>query len=426
MLGLALAFVLLGPGATPGPDDRHEHPPHFDTVAAVTFDDALQLSQHTDATRLREETLQARRRADSKIPRMTQNPQWVFQPGARLQEESERGFAAQAQLTQSWNLRNPGRARRQAMRAETEALSAELRRRALLQRLDAARAWIDLHAAEQSLELAREELELAHKLVEQAQTAFDARVMTRADLAEARRYAADVDARVVELEGNVHDLGLELSLSAGLDPSTPVTTRGPFPEPILPDGPELERRLANVDDLPQVTTARLEAAAARARAVEARAQRGTQLSLGAAVMRDGPNSLIVPGGVGGTIPLFDRGQSETARAKTEAGMSLAQAEQEQRALRSELAQILHEVQHTRLVQSRIQTELLPTLDELVDARQAARSAGEATVFEVLAARRELMDARARLVQAQGELTWAEVVAWLYLAEIARGAEQESR
>lgn len=422
MTGLPLAFVL-ALALADQPADRHEHSTHFGETSTLTFDDALRLSLDTPAMRRRRDTLHDREVADRRVPLTTRNPEITIQPGARLFPDTDRGFAVQGQITQSWNLRRPGRARRQAMQAETRALSADVRREALSQRLHAARAWLELRVAEQELDLAREELDLAHDLVEQTRVAFEARLLTRSDLAEARQYAADVDTRVVQLEGRVHDLGLRLALEAGLPPDKPVATRGPTPEPTLPAGDVLVERFARVDALPQVTTARLEAVAAKARAAEARAQRGTQLTLGAATIHDGPGELIVQGVVGVSIPLFDRGQAEVARARTEAGLSEARAEQERRAVRHALAQALHELHHTRSLRARLMSEVLPTIHELVEARERGRSVGETTVFEVFAARRELLAARLALAEAEGELTWAEIVAWIYLAEIEHGEAQ---
>lgn len=422
MLAQALQLLLVATElatGSPAPEDPHRHPAHFEDVSAITFDQALRLSLTTEALGRTRETLDARRRATDEIPRLTQNPQLTVQPGARLDPEDERGFAIQAQLTQSWNLRDPGRARRNAMEAETAALSAEVRRRALAARLDAARAWIDLDAAQATLDLAREELELAQRWLERARVAYEARVILRPDLAEVKRYVASVDARVVELEGRVHDLGLALALAAGLSPRAPVRAKGPPPRPELPPSSELGARLDRVEELPAVTAARLEAIAARARAVEARAERGTQLTAGAAVMRDGPTELIVQGVVGISIPVFDRGQAESARSQTDAGLSLAEAANAERQLQFEVAQVLHEVEHTRLVYHRLKTELLPTLTALVEATEAGRTAGETTVFEALTARRDLMIARAELIDAGSRLAWAEVIAWLYLAELER-------
>jgi outer membrane protein, heavy metal efflux system len=388
-----------------------------DAVTAITFDEALALSAHTEAARTRAETVENRRGADRRIPRVTQNPQLNLQPGVRLRPQDERGFAWQAQLTQSWNLRDAGRARRDAMRAETQALSADFGRRALLQRLDAARAWVDLRATEQVVALTREERLLAQRLLGHTQAAYEARVLTRAELAEARRFVAEVEVRQVQLEGRVYELGLQLAASAGLDPTTPVATRGPTPNPTLPEQAVLARQLSSARELPQVVAARLESTAARARAVEARANRGTQLTVGASAMQDGPRELVVQGVVGISIPAFDRGQAETSRARTAAGLAEADAEQADRALRSELAQIVHDLHHTKQMHRRLETELVPTLTDLVQAREALRAVGEVAVFEVVRARRQLFDARTSLARAEAELSWAELVVWLYLAEL---------
>src|SRR5690606_39064582 len=131
------------------------------------------------------------------------------------------GFELQTTITQGWNLEGHGKARRAAATAETEVLAADARAQALERRFGAANAWIRLKGAEQRLGLARSELELAELLVATLELGLESGVVTRLDLAEAQASAAEAATGVVELAGEVHDLGLALARESGIQTMSP-------------------------------------------------------------------------------------------------------------------------------------------------------------------------------------------------------------
>jgi cobalt-zinc-cadmium efflux system outer membrane protein len=414
-MGLMSFVLALGLAA---PVDR---PGHLEATApprAVGFDEAIDLVDGRPSVAVRDDAAAARRGLDRRLTGTVSQPQILVQPGLRVLPTDRQTFAMQATVLQSWNVTGLGRARRAAARQETRAFDAHTRAQRLEQRLAAARAWIDLHAVERQLELARHDAATSRTMVAAVQRAVDAGVLVKSDLAQARAHGSVADARVIALEGQAHDLGLVLARETASDPWTPLATLGPAPAPVLPDEAELATRLAAVERLPPVRARALTIAAARARAVEqARQARGTQLTAGAQVDRDDPDGLLAYGILGVSFA----GRGAGGRAKADAVLEQAQlhaADLEDTAtLTASVATALHELHHTRAVLEHLDAELVPALGASLDALLRQREAGEATVFEVLAARRALAAAQMDRVAAESALNWAQVHAWLLLAAV---------
>jgi outer membrane protein TolC len=415
VMGLLSLVFVLGLGA---PVDRPARPEATEQPRAVGFDEAIDLVHERPSAIVRDDAAAARRRLDPRLTGSVSQPQILVQPGLRVLPTDRQTFAMQATVTQSWNVTGLGRARRAAARQETRAFDAHSRAQRLEQRLAAARAWIDLHAVERQLELARHDAGTSRTMVAAVQRAVDAGVLARADLAQARAHGAVANARVVALQGQAHDLGLVLARETASDPWTPLATIGPAPTPVLPDDAELATRLAAIDRLPPVRARALTLAAARARAVEhARQARGTQLTAGAQIDRDDPDGLLAYGIFGVSFA----GRGAGGRAKADAVLEQAQLHatdlENTAALTASVATALHELHHTRAVLEHFDAELVPALEASLDALLRQREAGEATVFEVLAARRALAAAQMDRVAAESASRWSQVHAWLLLAAV---------
>lgn len=412
LVSLVLALGLGGPVDRPAREDATE------PTRAIGFDEAIDLVGERPSAIVRDEAAAARRGLDRRLTGSVSQPQILVQPGLRVLPTERQTFAMQATVLQSWNVAGLGRARRAAARQETRAFDAHTRAQRLEQRLAAARAWIDLHAVERQLELARHDVATSRTMVAAVKRAVDAGVLARADFAQARAHGAVADARVIELEGQAHDLGLVLARETASDPWTPLATTGPSPAPVLPDDAELATRLAAIDRLPPVRARALTLAAARARAVEhARQARGTQLTAGAQIDRDDPDGLLAYGILGVSFA----GRGAGGRAKADALLEQAQLRaadlDDTAALAVSVATALHELHHTRAVLEHFDAELLPALAASLDALLRQREAGEATVFEVLAARRALAAAQIDRVAAESASSWSQVHAWLLLAAV---------
>lgn len=414
-LVLALVLAAPAPGPVPPPDDGA----HFDRSGrALSFDEAIGLSEQLPSTKIRAQAMRERELGDRRISGTIAQPQIWLQPGVRLLPREAQAFTPQAMITQTWSLGRLGSARRKAAKAERTAMSSELSARQLAHRLEAARTWIDLHTAQRELALARHEGDVATEWVARAEAALRAELILAPDVAEARAYAAEVRSRHLELEGRVHDLGLQLARDVGEDPWRPLVADGATPDPRLPDEAEIARRFADVGELPEVQALRLAAVAKRAYAVESRAQyRGSQLTLGGQIDRDERDGFLAYGIVALSVPTRGAGVRQHGEIMTEVHRLEAEAADTQRALSSRLATTLHDLHHTQVVVDNLGGALLPELRAAATAHEKARDVGEGTVFELFYARRRVLAAENALVAAEGAQTWARLQTWLLLAEL---------
>jgi cobalt-zinc-cadmium efflux system outer membrane protein len=386
----------------------------------VTFDDAIGLADATPAVRAEERALEARRSGDARISDVTEASRIFAMPGVRAIAEEDAGFEGQIQLGHSWNLAGLADAQRRTARQEREAREARARAVALAQRLLAARAWMSLREAEAHLVTARDALAIAERVLERTQRAAAASVATRADVAEAQAYVSESRAAVLAVQGEIVDAQVDLGAALGRADVETLTTAGEIPAPAIPDPAEIERLLTDVEHIPEVVAARLSALATRAREAEVAAQRGPRLDADVIVYRESPNGLMIFGQVGVNLPFADLAARERSVVQEEAELREGEAEEAALSWQREAHRVAHEVEHTAAVAASFRTELVPSLEALLTAREQQLTAGETTVLIVLDATRRLVLARAALTRADTEHAWAATRAWLLLAVRARG------
>lgn len=419
-----VSLVVFGPPEGPEPARDH-HDLHAPAQQRMSFDESIGASEQSPIVLGLSEAAEQKHERDQAIPRQSQNPQVQLMPGGRVNAEADNGFELQATITQGWNLEGYGRARRAAAASETEVIASNARARALEQRFGAADAWIRLHGAERRLEMARQDLAVAEQLVATLELAREAGVVTRLDVAEAEAIAAEAEAALVELGGEVHDLGLALARETGVKTTSPLGTRGDYPNPTLPDDAEIRRRFAEVEQLPAVQLRRLQARAALAQAREAERENGTVLTAGASVQLESNNEVLLFGVVGASLGVIDRNQRGRASAHARAREAEAEAEQLAVELSASLGIALHELRHTRERVELLRDRSLPALDELIVAREAALEIGEGTRMLLLAAQHRRNVVARELVAAEADHAWARVEVWLYLEALeAADAEAE--
>ena len=416
MLPVPLLLALLAGAADPSASG----PPPERATDALTFDEALGLAERAPSVEGGRSAVAAQRDLAGRISSQTANPEVRVVPGYRVttSPSSETRWEGEASLAQSWNLAGLGSRRRESARAEGDQLDAESRAVALARRLSAAQAWIDLWAAQAALADARQEAELAADLAARTGRAADQALLTRADAADAVTYRAEARLLALSVEGEATDLGYRLARETARPPVALATT-GALPHPPLPADGARAALVERAAALPEAVARRLSAHADAARAAEARAARGTQLSLGAVAHRDNLAEWVVFGQVGLTLPLFDRGEREAAPYAAAAARAQGEAEDAARAAAAELARAFHEVEHTQEVLTELEQGFLAASAEAARLREVAFRAGDATVLEVLVARRSAAAARARLSRAQAAHAWARVKVWLELSELSR-------
>jgi outer membrane protein, heavy metal efflux system len=386
----------------------------------ITFDEAIALSGASPGARAALRALEARQTHDPRIGGTAGGVTVVAMPGIRWTPEEERGFEGQFSVTQSWSLAGLGAARRRAAAEERRVLATEARADALRVRLEAARRWIELNTLERLVGSTKGQLELARATLALMRRASEVGARTLVDVAEAEAFVAGVQEALLSVEGQAHVAALELAVSMGGQADASVRTRGALPHPQLPDATFIDAQAARVAELPRVAAIRLASLAARAREVEAKAAGGPLLLVGGQVQNEPPAAWTAMGTVGLTIA--PRGTVMRARSEHLAQAERLEQEHAQAVLRAggELKSAAHEVLHTRREAMLLEEQALPTAQTLVDRRERALSAGEGTTFELMEARRRLLEVQARLARALGARAWAEVRLWLLLAELERG------
>lgn len=84
---------------------------------------------------------------------------------------------------------------------------------------------------------------------------------------------------------------------------------------------------------------------------------------------------------------------------------------------AELKNAAHELKHARDGLRLVEQQWLVAAQETVRRVERALQVGEATVYELLEARRRLVGVESLRVRARAEQAWAEVRLWLLLAEL---------
>jgi outer membrane protein TolC len=384
--------------------------------ATITFDEALGLAITAPAVTSAQRAVEVKREGDAHASSLPSNPLVLLQPAVAPRDAAGRP-EGQLSLSVPLNLSGLGGARREAAARETATLDAQARAEALSRRLDAARAWIDLWAAELAEKLSREELALATELAERTRRAAESAALTRADAADADAYLAEARLLALSVEGEVTDLGLALSHAVSRPVPEVLATVGQLPTPEVPEHDRWPALVAAAGALPAARALRLSAEAERARAVEARAARGLELSLGAMAQRDAQGRDVLLATVGFTLPFFERGAREAAPRAAEAVRLDGAALDASRAAATDLARALHEVEHSGEVLRALEAGLVPAALESARLREAALRAGDATILEVLVSRRTAVQARARAIRALASFAWARVRASLLLGQL---------
>lgn len=391
----------------------------------MTFDEALGFARQGPAATAVERAATVSGEIGGKVSSMTSNPMVMVSPGVRILPLASAGPEGAISVSQSWNLAGLGAARKDAVKAEKDALTAEARAIALVQRMHTAKEWLDLWAAQKVMAVASAEADVARDLAKLAEKAQAAQAATKADTADAKAYLAEAKLAVIDAEGDVFERGTELARDIAAKSADPVRAEGDVPEPSLPAESTWPSALLRVEKLPSVQAKAFAARAEKARSEEEGAARGAHLLVGVEVRKEAPDGFLAMGTVGLTLPVFDRGERE--RSVSEARATRSEGEKQSAALdgRTEMALAFHEVEHTGEIVKAVKGELLPALIEAADAREQLFRAGDGTMVDVLTARRRVLAAKARLVRAQAANAWAKVKVWMLLAELANAEANAS-
>ncbi len=375
----------------------------------VTFAQALGLVDGLPVPRARRQA--ATRERATPLPLPWQPLLLRVGPSLRIAPSADRGLEGGVSIEQPISLGDVRATRRDVHDALAAQHDAEAVASALETRLEIAGSWIAGWAARERLAAATRDRDLARALVTLSERARTAGALTAHELADARAFLAEKELQSLDAEGAVADAAFATARSAGR--TTAIASAGELPAPALPSESTWDGLVGRVRTAPAVTVRRIVARAARARAAEERTVRGPQLVLGASVDRDGPGALVT-GVTVGIAWSHDRGEREAHVAETTARLAEADAEMLASRAAIELAAALHEVEHTGAVLEEVVERLVPATESAAALRQRAFEVGEATIVELLAARRAANTAHVRATDARAAHAWARVRAWLLL------------
>ena len=391
--------------------------------AGLTFAEAVGAAEQAPRVTGSAAAARVKRDADRAVGRLTHNPQLTVQPGYRVLPGNAREPELILEVVLPFSLTGAGGARLRAISAEESVLDAAALAGRLEQRLAAGRAWIDLWAAQRVLEEARREEQIAGELSRLVERAAAVAAATRADVGDARGFHAEAALQVLAAEGEVHDLGLALAREAGLRVAGPLVASGALPTVELPPRSEWAAQVERAVALPGARLAALRLRAQRAREVEEKAARGSVMQLGANVQRDAPGGLVASAVVRLVPSWADRGERERASLAAEAARLEGERRSAEIAAATEILMAQHEYEHTAEMSAALSERLVPAAREAAEARARIFQAGEATLPEVLQARRVELVAVSRQQRALGAHAWAEIKLWLLLAAIEPGDGQ---
>lgn len=392
------------------------------TPARVGFGEALELGLRHPALTAADRAVDALRDAARRLPDVSQGPSVQVLPGARLPGADAAGLEVQVTATLPLPLDARGASGRRWLDREAERREAERGVGVQDRRLEIALAWLDRRAAERRMERLRDETGIVEAIVAGARRAVEAGAALAEDLAEAELLAAELEAAALDAEGLSFEAGMGLARALaieppGVDAPGPLGTRGPPPEPDLPEVDGVPAWLDRVGRDPAVRVLHAEAARAAADGDRLEAERGPRWSVGVQLQRESPGDLLMFAGIGVQLgwPGVGGAEAAEARAAETAARGLALARARSRA--RELTLSLHEVEHRRALEAQLRSRWVPAAERLAALRQRALDAVQAVLGETLLARRRALEARARLEAAEAARRRAEITAWIQLAPL---------
>ncbi len=274
---------------------------------------------------------------------------------------------------------------------------------------DTALAWLDRYYAEASVVLIDEQIRQAQGEIEAAQTAYRAGRGSQGDLLSARTALVELQDRASEIARKARIAKIALVREIGEPGELPLAQSPPI-DHIPIDLGKLDEHVAMHPAV--VALARQEdLAETEARLAQANKQSDWSIALSYAE-RGAPYSNMVS--LGFSVPLQ---WDQTSRQDREVAAKLALADQiraqREEAVRSESAEVrsmIAEWESAKERQSRLERELVPLATERTQAELSAYRSGKSSLSNLLAARRNEVDARLQALQMQAEAArfWAQL------------------
>lgn len=370
--------------------------------AALTFEDALERARQSApaviAARMRID--EARGRVLGASLPLASNPTVEVAAGRRSGEISSTDYSLE--VGQDLELPQRRRARIDAARAgvtQEEQRAREVEREALR---EVATTFLRAVEARERSEAAGSGKHLADEALRIAERRYAAGDVAQLDVNLARTAVARADAETrianATLTGQVTQLQVLLGLPE------PVTVGGSLRDALTLTTTELVARAA---DRPDVRVLEAEIAEAEADQRLARTLRWPDFGVRASYAKEEGDRIIL-GGVGLTLPMFNRGQEATAVANARLGRLRAQREALTRTIEAEVRGAVATHDALRAAASEYQRTVLPLVEENEKLALESYEVGQIGLADLLLVRREALDARRAFIDQLIETRLAEV------------------
>lgn len=365
-------------------------------MTPLTFDQALGRADSAPEVTAAHRATATHEEALDRLGSMTSNPQLQLQPGLRHESRVARPEGL-LMLQQSFNLAGLASARKETAARELDAARWEARGRRRDLRIAAARAWLETWALSEAARAVQEEETMARELLLRIEKVVASDGLTRVDLESARAFAAEARAAYLTLEGQAIDAGGRLANLLGLDDIVSAEGAPPplddasalLPEPTAPS-PGVKRLEAQV-------------AGERSRGVETGAQHGTGLQVQLGGGYEAPGQLLANVALGVTLPLFDVGLRERSAHEAQAQLLEGELAKARAGAKVALAMLRHELEHAAEVHDTVAGRQLPAAAEAANLQLRRFQGGEATLQDLLVARRLAVAARVEAIRARADL-----------------------
>lgn len=286
------------------------------------------------------------------------------------------------------------------MMAEKAAMNLGIQR-------DTALAWLDRYYAEASAELIIEQILQAQNEIEAAQTAYRAGRGSLSDVLAARTALVGLQDRGSESERKLRIAKIALVREIGDQGELPLEQR-PQIDHIPFDIDSLEKHVAMH---PEIVILSKQEDLALTEAHLAQANKQTDWSVEVSYAQRGPQYSNMAS-IGFSVPLqwdqSNRQDREVVAKFAQAEQARAQREEAVRTAIAEVRTMLAEWESARERQTRLEHELVPLAAERTQAELSVYRSGKSSLTNVLAARRNEVDARLQALQMEADAArmWA--------------------
>jgi cobalt-zinc-cadmium efflux system outer membrane protein len=369
---------------------------------ALTLDEALERARQSApavvAARMRIE--EARGRVAGASLRFATNPTLDVEAGRRSGETSTTDYGIEA--GQEIELPGRRRARLDAARAgvsQEEQRAREVEREAMK---EVATTFLQGLAARERVEAAASGKHLAEEALRIAESRYAAGDVAQLDVNLARTAVARGDAEARAAAATLAGRAAQLQLLLGMsEPVQPEGTLGNAPS-FVADG-----IVAGAGERSDLRLLDSEIAEAEAEVRYARTLRTPDLGLRASYAKE-EGDRIVLGGVGVTLPLFQRGQEATSVANARLARLRFERESLARTIEAEVRGALATYDALREAAVAFEATVLPLIEENERLALESYEVGQIGLADLLVVRREALDARRTLIDQLIDMRLAEV------------------